>query len=95
VGEVIVLYATGMGATNPPVPTGSVAPSGQLANVTIAPQVKIGGNNAQVLFAGLSPGSVGLYQIDVMIPAGTPAGTVPLVVTQNGVASNTVMVPVR
>jgi uncharacterized protein (TIGR03437 family) len=94
-GDVIILYATGMGATNPPVATGATAPSSPLAEVTVAPQVSIGGSNAQVLFAGLSPGSVGLYQIDVMIPAGVSAGNVPLVVTQGGVAGNTVTVPVE
>jgi uncharacterized protein (TIGR03437 family) len=63
--------------------------------VAIAPQVSIGGTNAKVLFAGLSPGSVGLYQIDVQIPTGVSTGNVPLVVTQAGVASNTVTVPVQ
>jgi uncharacterized protein (TIGR03437 family) len=94
-GEVIILYATGMGATNPPVATGAVAPGSPLANVTVAPKVTVGTADAQVLFAGLSPGSVGLYQIDVVIPPGTAAGNVNLVVTQNGVASNTVTVPVE
>jgi len=95
-GDVIILYATGMGATNPAVATGAVAPGPpQLANVTVAPQVSIGNANAQVLFAGLSPGSVGLYQMDVQIPTGTVAGNVPLVVTQGGVVSNTVTVPVQ
>ena len=98
-GEVIILYATGMGATNPPVPTGAVAPSSQLANVTVQPQVTVGSASAQVLFAGLSPGSVGLYQVDVKIPEYIPEtalgpGTMPLVITQNGVTSNTVMLPV-
>jgi len=96
-GEVIILYATGMGATNPAVATGAVAPGPPqpLAKVTVTPQVSIGNLNAKVLFAGLSPGSVGLYQMDVQIPDGTVAGNVPLVVTQGGVASNTVTVPVQ
>jgi len=94
-GDVIILYATGMGPTNPPVATGAVAPSSTLAQVVIAPLVSIGGKNAQVQFAGLSPGSVGLYQIDVVIPTGAGTGDVPLVVTQGGVASNTVNVPLQ
>jgi len=95
-GEVIILYATGMGPTNPAVATGAVAPGPpQLANVTVAPQVSIGNANAKLLFAGLSPGSVGLYQMDVQIPAGVASGSVPLVVTQGGAASNTVTLPVQ
>lgn len=95
-GDVIILYATGMGATNPAVATGAVAPGPpQLANVTVAPQVSIGNANAQVLFAGLSPGSVGLYQMDVQIPDGVASGNLSLVVTQGGIVSNTVTVPVQ
>jgi uncharacterized protein (TIGR03437 family) len=94
-GGVIILYATGMGATNPAVATGATAPSSPFAQVAVAPRVSIGGANAKVLFAGLSPGSVGLYQIDVEIPAGAGTGNVPLVMTQGGVASNTVTVPVE
>ncbi len=95
-GEVIILYATGMGATNPAVATGAVAPGPpQLANLTVTPQVAIGNANAKILFAGLSPGSVGLYQMDVQIPDGVASGSLPLVVTQGGVASNSVTVPVE
>jgi uncharacterized protein (TIGR03437 family) len=94
-GEVIILYLTGMGATNPPVPTGATSPSSPPAQVAVAPQVSIGQANAQVQFAGLTPGSVGLYQINVKIPAAAGTGNVPLVVMQGGVASNTVTVPVE
>jgi uncharacterized protein (TIGR03437 family) len=94
-GQVIILYLTGMGATNPPVSTGATSPSSPPAQVAVAPQVTVGTANAQVLFAGLSPGSVGLYQINVEIPAGVGTGNVPIVVTQGGVASNAVTVPVE
>jgi uncharacterized protein (TIGR03437 family) len=94
-GEVIILYATGMGATNPPVATGAVTSGTDLVHAAITPKVTVGTADAQVLFAGLSPGSVGLYQIDVVIPSGAGTGNVPLVITQSGVASNTVTVPVE
>ncbi len=96
-GEVIILYATGLGPSNPPVATGAVAPSPPmpLAQVTVAPVVTVGGANAQVVYAGLSPGSVGLYQIDVVVPASAGTGNLPLGVMQGGVASNTVTVPVQ
>jgi uncharacterized protein (TIGR03437 family) len=94
-GDVIILYLTGMGATNPLVPSGVPAPSSPLAQAVIQPQVTIDGSPAQVLFAGLSPGSVGLYQIDVKIPAGARTGDLPLVVKQGSVASNTAILGVR
>jgi len=51
----------------------------------------VGGAKAAVQFAGLAPGFVGLYQVNVQIPQGVAAGdAVPLVISQNGVASNTV-----
>jgi uncharacterized protein (TIGR03437 family) len=56
----------------------------------------VGGANAEVLFAGLTPGSVGLAQVNLRIPAGTtPAGLVPLVVKAGDQVSNTVTIGVR
>jgi len=96
-GEVVVIYATGLGATNPPVATGQAAPAvPPLALVTTPVKVTIGGVDAAVEFAGLAPGFVGLYQVNARVPAGVPAGSaVALVLTQNGVASNTVTIAVK
>jgi uncharacterized protein (TIGR03437 family) len=93
-GDVITLYLTGMGATTPAVPTGMVSPATPLAVTTVQPQVTIDGVAGEVSFSGLTPGAVGLYQINVRIPAGARTGDLPLVVSQNGVMSNTAMVPV-
>ena len=94
-GDVIVLYLTGMGPTSPPVATGVPAPRTPLAEVTTQTQVTIDGAPAQVIFAGLSPDSVGLYQIDVRIPDGAKTGDLAIVVMQNGATSNTALLPVR
>ncbi|HEX8984881.1 MAG TPA: hypothetical protein VF767_05605, partial [Bryobacteraceae bacterium] len=49
--------------------------------------VTIGGTPAtEIDFAGLTPESIGLYQINVKVPEGTPGGLQPIVVT---VAGNT------
>jgi uncharacterized protein (TIGR03437 family) len=48
-----------------------------------------------VFFSGLSPGFVGLYQINVTLPASLPSGTQQLVVTSNGIASNAVNIAIR
>ena len=49
----------------------------------------IGGIAATVQFAGLSPGYVGLYQVNVVVPKGVTVGpAVPVVITQNGISSN-------
>jgi uncharacterized protein (TIGR03437 family) len=57
--------------------------------------VTIGGVEAPVSFSGLT-GFVGLYQVDVPIPPGTPSGSaVPLVLSVGGLPSNTVTIAVE
>jgi uncharacterized protein (TIGR03437 family) len=95
-GDVVVVYCTGLGATNPAVRSGEAAPSSPLAKVVTPVTVAIGGQPGAVQFAGLTPGYVGLYQVNVQIPGGiTPGPSVPLVISQDGVPSNTVTLAVR
>jgi uncharacterized protein (TIGR03437 family) len=96
-GDVVVIYGTGLGATIPPVLSGQPAPSQPpLALVATPVAVQIGGLAAQVFYAGLTPGFVGLYQVNAPIPAGvTPGSSVSLVIVQGGVSSNTVTIAVR
>jgi uncharacterized protein (TIGR03437 family) len=92
-GDVLVIYATGLGATSPAIDAGSPAPSDPPASVLVAPQVSLGGSQVEVMFAGLVPEQVGIYQINVRVHEGVPTGmTVPLVITQ-GTGSTTI--PVR
>jgi uncharacterized protein (TIGR03437 family) len=51
---------------------------------TRLPQVLIGGVPAQVTFSGLAPGLEGVWQINVIIPANSPAGQVPVSVSYEG-----------
>jgi len=86
VGQTIVLYGVGFGPLTPSVADGQPAPaSTQLTNTL---HVLIGGVVAQVTYSGLTPGSYGLYQFNVVIPQ-VPAGDqVPLTFTLGGVASS-------
>ncbi len=95
-GDVVVIYATGLGMTEPPVLTGAAAPSAPLARAVTPVSVTIGRVAATVEFAGLAPGFVGLYQVNARVPEGVAAGpAVPLVVAQSGIASNTVTLAIR
>ena len=49
---------------------------------------------AEVAFGGLTPGFVGLMQVNLKVP-NVPAGTYPLVVAVNGEKSNAAMVTVQ
>jgi uncharacterized protein (TIGR03437 family) len=94
-GEFLVIYLTGMGPTNPNVPSGAAAPSSEpLARVTLQPTVTVDGQSAIVAYAGLTPGAVGLYQINFQVPQNTNSGDLNVVVTQGGVISNTTQLSV-
>jgi uncharacterized protein (TIGR03437 family) len=82
-GDVLTIYLTGLGRTAPEVPIGNAAPSDQLSNAVVQPVVTLGGIRAEVQFAGLTPESVGLYQINIRVAGTVPAGdSVPLEITQ-------------
>jgi uncharacterized protein (TIGR03437 family) len=83
----VTVYMTGQGAVNPPVPSGAPAPFQPLALPVLPVTATVGGQPAQVLFAGLTPGGVGLLQVNLKLPALGP-GDYPLVVSIGGVASN-------
>jgi uncharacterized protein (TIGR03437 family) len=93
--EVLVIYLSGMGPTNPAVKSGDPAPGAEpLARVTLTPTVMVDGQNADVGFAGLSPGFVGLYQVNFTVPPTAKNGDLNLVLIQNGVTANITKLPV-
>ena len=89
-GEVIVVFCTGLGAVQNPPASGDAASSTVLSPTVTAPSATVGGVSADVLFSGLAPGFVGLYQVNLLVPEGAQSGTPALVLTQNGVESNAV-----
>lgn len=93
--EWIILYLLGLGATSPAVASNQTAPSSlPLATATVQPTVTIDGVAATVAYAGLTPGGIGLYQINCRVPAGARTGDLPLVVIQNFTGANAVTIPV-
>lgn len=82
-GDTLVLYGIGFGGTAPAVPAGTVVRgAANLEGVTIT----IGDRPATVTFAGLVRDLVGLYQFNVVMPAGVPAGDAAVKVQLRGVA---------
>jgi len=95
-GEAAIIYAAGLGTTEPPVTAAEAAPSGPLARVTREVKVTIGGQEAVVFFAGLTPGFSGLHQLNVTVPSNIqPGNAVPVVVTVAGAPSTVTTMAVR
>jgi uncharacterized protein (TIGR03437 family) len=80
-GEVVIIYSTGLGSVTPPVKSGEPAPFGLLSETDAVPTVTIGGGNAELLFTGLTPGFVGLYQLNVRVPATAQSGDANVIVS--------------
>ncbi|MDX2268909.1 MAG: S8 family serine peptidase [Bryobacter sp.] len=95
-GSTIVLYGTGQGALDNAVPSGNIAPASgdPLSRPTAEVRVIIGGTPVQPLFAGLTPGFVGLLQVNLVIPQ-LEAGTYPMVLAVGGVQSKPVLITVQ
>lgn len=85
-GGFIEIYCTGLGRTNQ---------DSALATTISTPEVTINGQPAEVLFSGLAPGFLGLYQVNVRVPEGTASGEATLAITMEGRRSNEVKIRVR
>jgi len=93
-GQFIILYGTGEGTVPNAPPDGQAAP-GPVPTAS-QPQVLLGAvsntnmfvDPADITYSGLAPGLVGVWQINLMIPANAPTGSVPITVFQNSVPSN-------
>jgi uncharacterized protein (TIGR03437 family) len=83
----LAIYGTGFG------PTAGSADG--LQHTLITPAVFIGAVPVQPIFSGLSPGTPGLYQINVAVPPGLGSGPQDILVSVNMAHSNTVRVEVR
>ena len=90
--ETAVVYLTGGGDVNPIAVAGVPASSTILSETSQDASVTIGGVSADILYSGLTPGFVGLYQINFRLPGFVPRGLeVPLTITM-GANSTTVNV---
>ena len=73
-GEYISIYCTGLGPVTHQPATGVPAGSDPVSVTSVIPTVSIGGVSAPVVFSGLAPGFLGLYQVNVQVPVGAPTG---------------------
>ena len=88
-GDVIILWGSGFGATNPALPVGTVVPLSPTYNAANPVTVTVGGTAATVYGAALAGGNVGLYQVAIQIPGNLANGDYPIVATVFGAQSPT------
>jgi uncharacterized protein (TIGR03118 family) len=87
-GSVVVLYASGLGQTDPPGTDGAKSSTLVLAETVAPVTVTIGGKSALVVYAGSAPGQIaGIMQVEAVVPAGAGTGPIPVVVTAGGNSS--------
>jgi uncharacterized protein (TIGR03437 family) len=92
-GDTISIYLTGLGRTSPAVEAGVPAPDPPVS-VVVAPVVTLAGVDLPVEFAGLSPGSIGVYQINVRVPPNVPPGLDQALTISQGSSATTLSVRV-
>lgn len=93
--EILVIYGTGIGGLTTLPVTGAATPGNPLVMARINPTATVGSQNADVLFAGLVAGFVGLAQFNVRMPASVPTGVAQLpLVLAFGSASDSVPIAV-
>lgn len=93
-GEYIAIYLVGMGSTTTPITSGQPSPPNELT--TVQPTVTLNGENiSPILYSGLTPTAVGLYQINFQVPADAPNGDLTLIVTQGSAQTPPVILPVH
>ena len=94
VGSTIIAYLSGSGTVSPAVADGAAAPTNTLVYLNSGSSATIGSATAQVAFAGLAPGFVGLVQVNIVVPSGLTTGTYPLTVTIGSETSNSATISV-
>jgi uncharacterized protein (TIGR03437 family) len=93
VGSYAVAYLIGSGPVSPAVIDGVPVAATPLSRETLTTTVTVGGMQAQVPFAGMAPGFVGLVQIDFQVPD-LPAGDYPIQVAIGTAQSNTAIMTI-
>jgi hypothetical protein len=94
-GEILSLFATGLGPTNPGVDPGQPFPSSPAAAVNSPVDVTVNGKPAEVLGAVGYPGAVDGYQVNFRVPPDTAKGVAAIQVSAAWVASTVAHITVQ
>jgi len=83
-GETITMYGIGFGPVTPSIPAGQIET--QTNQLAASLQILFGQTPGTITYQGLTPGFVGLYQFDVVVPAVPDNDLVPLTFNLGGTA---------
>ena len=86
-GEVVTLYGTGFGPTEPAIAAGRIPGVAHLTNAVAFTVGGIAVPPEDVPYKGASPCCAGLYQFTVRLPANLPDGDAPVTATVQGVST--------
>jgi uncharacterized protein (TIGR03437 family) len=92
-GSTLHVYLTGLSPSNSPIAAGVNALSDSPMQAESAITATVGTQTADVLSVGLSPGQVGVYEVNLRVPH-LPPGAYSLAIWAGGTASNSVVVHV-
>ncbi len=92
-GGMIVAFGTGQGAVAPPIATGAGSPLSPLSLPVGRVTATLGGQEARVEWAGMTPQCAGVMQAHIRVPD-LPAGDYPLVISVDGRPSNAPLITV-
>lgn len=92
--DTIVVFLTGMGNTFPAIEAGTPAPADPLSYTVVSPILDIAGVQLPVTYAGLSPGQVGVYQINAIVPRNVKEGLLQNLRISQGSSTTTILVRV-
>jgi uncharacterized protein (TIGR03437 family) len=94
-GEVLTVYMTGQGNVTPDLATGRLAPAFPLIRAPSDARARIGGVDANIDFVGLTPGLLGVFQVNLRPVFETPVGDQTIMISVAGYDSNGATVTVR
>jgi adhesin/invasin len=92
-GSYISVFLTGIGAVSPVVPSGDAAPISPLSTSSSATSATIGPRPVVIQYTGRAPQSL-TDQVNLQVPVDLPPGEYPVIVTINGVRSNSAIISI-
>jgi hypothetical protein len=94
-GEILSVFASGLGPTRPGVDPGQPFPASPVQPVNSPVEVTVNGSSAEVLYAGGYPGAVDRYQVNFRVPDGTSPGSASLRLTSGFIPGDDVTIPMQ